>query len=177
MSVTFAAELPLDCGTEPCLCAQMAPGWFDAPVEVLREFADEACPFCDGAGVERVERRLPGTFVNWANDNAARVLGLLGLNPWGGTLEVDEIPVLLRAITRTLNDSAIRSTVTRDAFESPSRTVTRVEVVDGMSTIVRGHTCAVICGGLDDDGITDRLRSLASVLRLAQDHRVSVSWS
>lgn len=89
MSVTFTAIkdakplLQKDASEyeAPCLCAQMAPSWgMDIELsdrEELRKFASPQCPLCQGSGVEICP---PQTLsYNLANDNAARLLSLLGL--------------------------------------------------------------------------------------------------
>jgi hypothetical protein len=107
MSVTFATELPGPPGTDdsPCLCAQMTTGFasmmrgHDTP-EVrasLATGADPACPSC-GSGVERVPRGDP-LRLNLANDNALRLLALLGLPmaPAGECTIAEARRALLRA--------------------------------------------------------------------------------
>jgi len=88
MSITFATDLPGPPGTDdsPCLCAQMTLGFvsmmrgLDTPAvrANLATGADAGCPSCGGAGVERVPRENP-LCLNLANDNAFRLLALLGL--------------------------------------------------------------------------------------------------
>jgi hypothetical protein len=88
MTITFATDLPPPQRTEssPCLCAQMTTGFVsmmrghDGPgVQAnLAAGADRACPSCQGSGVERVPRENPLS-LNLANDNAHRLLSLLGL--------------------------------------------------------------------------------------------------
>jgi hypothetical protein len=88
MSITFATDLPHPPGTveSPCLCAQMAAGfvsmmrgWDDAEVRAsVAAGADSACPSCRGSGVEHVPKEDPLS-LNLANDNAFRLLALLGL--------------------------------------------------------------------------------------------------
>jgi hypothetical protein len=108
MTITFATDLPRPPGTveSPCLCAQMTAGFvsmmrgLDTP-EVragLAEGAAPACASCRGSGVERVPRENPLT-LNLANDNAFRLLALLGLPvaPAGKSTLAEARRALLRA--------------------------------------------------------------------------------
>jgi hypothetical protein len=88
MTITFATDLPGPQGTEesPCLCAQVTTGFVsmmrghDTPEARvhLAAGADPACLSCGGSGVERVPREDP-LCLNLANENAFRLLALLGL--------------------------------------------------------------------------------------------------
>jgi hypothetical protein len=108
MTITFATDLPGPQGTEesPCLCAQMTTGFASmmrghdsAEVRAnLAAGADPACPSCRGSGVESVPRESPLS-LNLANDNAFRLLALLGLPvaPTGECTIAEARSALLRA--------------------------------------------------------------------------------
>jgi hypothetical protein len=88
MSVTFSSDAPFKAWLkpEPCLCAQM--GWgFPAMMrgedsaEVRANLQEECrpdCLHCKGTGIEVVEE-TDAPSLNLANDNAARLLAILGL--------------------------------------------------------------------------------------------------
>lgn len=113
MTITFATDVPCHRGTEssPCLCAQMTAGFVsmmrghDNP-EIRADLAagaDRTCPSCQGSGVESVMREDPLS-LNVANDNALRLLALLGLP----VEPVGECPIAeaSRAILRARNVKA-----------------------------------------------------------------------
>jgi hypothetical protein len=108
MTITFATDLPgpTDTDDSPCLCAQMTAG-FALMMRGLDSRAVRAhlaagalpgCPSCGGSGVERVPRE-DSPCLNLANDNAFRLLALLGLPvaPAGECTIAEARRALLRA--------------------------------------------------------------------------------
>jgi hypothetical protein len=186
MSVTFHINsTTTTTKVEACLCAQMAPNWLafvDGEVSeaeaCLSEHADPNCPLCGGRGVEVVEYPEEGTSINFCNENAWRLLAVIGLVvDCVGRVSVEALPDAIRGCIRALNSAKVREAAIRESFEvvHPEYTVAVVGD-DGLTHIERQGGGGVFSIGIDDEGVCSRIESLLHLFRLAQERGECVFW-
>ena len=168
MTITFATDLPGPTGTHeaPCLCAQMTTGFVSmmrgqdsAEVRAsLAAGADARCRSCHGSGVERVSQE-DLLSLNLANENAYRLLALLGL-PVAPTGECT-IAEARRALLRARNGGMARYAREDEVFHGtprvhedgavelrPMRTWSRGLSVERLVGYVERLEALVRCGGI-----------------------------
>lgn len=188
MSVTFYATDSegrpvggLDVELSGCLCAQDAPSWAYPLPELtpelkaeLRSHADPYCLRCAGTGLKRDE--IPALELNLCNANARallELLGGLGGSELGGTCPVPEARRAVMGARARFDRLAPELTREPEVLRS-KRAV--VEGDDGVARFVGGTERGVV-GGLDEEGLRDRLERFARFVEQASDAGArSILW-
>lgn len=163
MSVTFQSNVTsfeTSTKAEPCLCAQGADGFFammrgedsDEIRASLKADATPACPFCQGTGVEVLEQ-TDAPMLNLANDNAKRLLAVLGVPfDYAGEMAVaDARRALMRA----------RARVDLTPFEREAETVYGAPRADEYG-VVELRPLRLSAPALTADDLRDRVERFAA---------------
>lgn len=133
--------------------------------------AEKDCRWCDGTGVTSYDE--PEFSMDLNLGNARAVFDAAGLDSEANEVTVAMLPAVRRRILGLMNSFARRATHLREEESSSSRVAKRE---DGLPSI--GEDREVYwAGGLDDDGLLDRLRRLDAIMAKAQELDKDVRWS
>lgn len=178
---------------EPCMCAQDAPSWLagvdgqglDRPDLAAHAWAD--CARCQGTGVETVPG-MDRLYLNLNNGNARALLALLGWAAAPSQIPLGEIRVgeptgefdLMGE--RALPDARRAVMVARATFDRRAGALVREsETLYGAPRVREDGAVdmrpRVMVGGLDAEGLRDRLESFAALVEEgATLGAVQVTW-
>lgn len=143
---------------EECLCVHPDEG------------PDEDCAFCSGTGTEKVLHIEHSH--NFANSNAAAVLGAAGLDSDDlyGSLSLAEIANVRQRVLRALNSERSRASHLREPVE-----IAGGKREDGVVELRPQPNFFAM--GLDDNGLVRRLQMFYELCEVAQEQQTGICWS
>ncbi len=160
MSVTFTVQgSPMLTTTEVCYCVEPTG-------------ANPECQFCEGSGEEK--HSVVRDSHNFGNSNARAVLGALGLDTEElyGSLSGSDIATVRQRAMVALNSSKRRAPHLRESVTGGT----------GGGHEANGNVTHInftnyVAMGLNDEGLMTRIDMLDSLLEIAQDRSVAITWS
>ena len=158
MSMTFwIPAAPTTPKRESCMCAQMAPSFFNEPEPDWDELAKHAsadCWLCKGEGCF-IEQESTAPSLNMSNANCRDVTELLGLGrDEGGSLSHEQALEVLRRALKALNIPGRAESIAREGFQEGR----------------------MIQGGTTVESVRARLMGVIKVLKYAVENQNEVVW-